>query len=67
MEQHVDDGVGFPLVRRAHGGEPPACDGIGLIEEQHRILTGGRAEHGSHMLGGLSHPAGLQLGIADDE
>ena len=67
MEEHVDDRVGLPLVGRADRAEAPAGDGIGLIEEEHRVLASGRAEHRGHVLRRLPHPAGLELGIANHQ
>ena len=64
VEEHVDDRVGFALHRCLHGREPPAGDRVGLVEEEHRVLPLGRPEHRRHVLGGLAHPARLELGIA---
>jgi hypothetical protein len=67
VEQHVDDGVGFPLVGRAYRGEAPAGDGVGFVEEKHRILARRCPEDRGDVLRRLSDPARLQLGVANDQ
>ena len=64
VQQHVHHRVGLALVGRVHGGEAPAGDGVGLVEEEDRVLPLGGPEHRGHVLGRLPHPAGLQLGVA---
>jgi hypothetical protein len=67
VQQDVHDRVRLPLVRRAHRGEAASGDRVGLVEEEDRVLALRRAEHVGHVLGGLAHPARLQLGVAHHE
>ena len=67
MQQHVHHGVGLALDGGLHRGEAPPGDGVCLIEEEHRVLPLSGPEDRGDVLGGLSHPAGLELGIAHHE
>ena len=45
----------------------PRRDGVGFVEQQHRVPIAGEAKHAHTFLGRRAHPHGLDFGVADDQ